>query len=467
MSFINHTILWPVSVNDIMTALSHSSPDLETLCTSANVNKWATFKPMPTGDIATIARNQSAPFGIRTIYPRVNPSTGEVSPSNNTTLKSAVETLLNAIIGGYSNPFLADLTIYVQPSGGSDSAFRYIDFATTQKVRASGQQRGQQNKHGYLTNAKLRYGYRDANGEYHGLYGRSISVNSNGEIVADGNQTIDQSDSEIWGTTFVNLDTRLTWTYRWIDEENSLCVLDWLDAMWSIANTSLHRAVVLFTGDWTEQTGFVAVGVLPWAAGANTWASAIAGDPTRSWNYLEFLTNAPITSSDFVTLANWNNNYSQYSWMFIPGLIGTGLHVASNDPYLIGANFSFCDVNQYSPYGLNLYIQIRSMGLNTSLTVFLSTVQNPGSIYDYALNSATGFVVTAVGQYNIYQTNTPQICPSNISIPSYSPFNQVFTVGQVYYVCIWGQANASSSSQRVIWSQAVIATANDSLEIYQ
>ena len=464
MPYSNGRITRPVSIADIQRAVGSGSNDLGTLCVYRYINKYATFKPLPSGGYESIARNGTAPYGLRTIYARVNPSTGEVSPSNNTTLQQAIETLNNAIIGGYSNPFLADLTMHIKPSGGISSAYRQTDFVTTQKVRATGQVMGQETIHGYKPSAKLRYGYHDVNGVYHGLYGRSLSVDSSGNIVCDGNQTIDQTIADIWGSTFVGLETRLGWNARWIEEENDLCVLDWLDAMWSCANTSLHRAVVLFTGDWTEHTGFVAVGVLPWGAGVNTWASAIAGDPTRSWNYVEFLTNAPVTSSDFTPLANWSN---VYSWMLIPGLIGRGLHVASNDPYLIGATFSFCDTNQFAPYGLNLYVNIRNMGLNTQLTVFLSTTANPGSIYDYALNSATGFVVTATGSYNIYGTNTPQICPSDVTYGSYRRFNQVFTVGQVYYVCIWGQANQSSSSARVIWSQAVIATSADTLEIYQ
>lgn len=459
-----HLITWPVSIYDIQQAIRNGSGDLGTLNTATTINKWATFKPYLNGTVGMIYRDFTAPFGLRTIYQRVNPYTGAVSQSNNTTLETAVQALLSAIVGQYYNPFLDDLTMYIKPTGGASSAFRQTDYVTTQRVSATGQQRGQQAKHGYKHTAMLRYGYLDQQGAYHGLIGRSLSVNSNGDINTDGNQVIDQTRAEMWGETFYDLDTRLTWQTNYGDE-NDLCVLDWLQAMYSISSLSLHRALVLFTDDWTEQTGFVAVGVLPWAAGVNTWASAIAGDPTRKWHCIEFLTDANVTNSDFVKLSDWQRTNPSARWCLIPGLIYKNMHVAGNDPYAIGANFQYADTNQFPPYGFNLFIQIRSMGLNTSLKIFVSTTRNPDSIYDYVMNRVWSYEVTAVGSYNIYGNENLNICPSGIVNPNYRPFDDVFTIGETYYVCIWGKKNATDSSQQVIWSQAVVATYDDMLQI--
>lgn len=460
MGYTNGRILAPVSIYDVARALSKGSNDLGTLCQANELNKWATFKPYPNGNVATLLRDESAPYGIRTIYNRVNPSTGAVSPSNNTTLKSAVEALLSALASGTANPFLDDMAMYVKPAGGAGKAFRLTDFVTTQSVRGSQQQRGQAAIHGYKPTAILRFGYHDTAGAYHGLQGRALSVDSDNNIVADGNQYIDQTVQEIWGETYYNLDTRLGWNNRWSDEENSLCVLDWLDAKWSIQGASLHRAVVLFTNDWTDQTGFVAVGTIPWASGG-TWANAIMGDATRRWYALEFLTDATPTTSDFITLDTWQNNYSMASWYIIPGLLSKDLFVKSNDPYLIGAEFTFADVNQFSPYGLNLYFKVRNMALQTSLTVFLSDVQRPNAIHDYALNSNTGLTITATGSYNLYANNVPMICPSDVTTTSYRKFNEVFVVGQTYYLCFWGKATQSDSGSCIL-SLPIVATAYDS-----
>lgn len=433
-----------------------------TIASRVNINKWATFKPMPTGSVVQIYRNATAPYGLRTIYQRVNPYTGAVSPSTNTTFATAIEALRLSILGGQSNPFLDDLVMYVPPEGQDGSAYRLTDFVCTQSVRGTNPIKGQRLKHGYKRAAILRYGYHDQGGVYHGLIGRSLGVNSNGEIVADGNQNIDQTATEVWGENFYDLDTRLNWAKTY-DDENSLCVLDWLDAMYSIRGINLHRAVCLFTNDMIEQSGFVAVGIIPWAAGSGSWANAIMGDPTRVWHCVEFLTNAPVTS-DFAPISSWNNN-AAYSWMFIPGLISKNLHVAGSDPYLIGAEFLYADTNQFSPYGFNLFVKIRSMGLNTELKVFVSTSPNPDSIYDYVMNRVWSFTVTSVGQYNIYGSVATNICPSDITSGNYRKFNEVFTVGATYYICIWGQANATDSSQRVIWSQSAVATRDDMLQI--
>ena len=427
-----------------------------------NINKWATFKPMPNGTVERIYRDARNPYGLRTIYNRVNPSTGAVSSSNNTTLMSAIETLRLAILGGTSNPFLEDLVMYVGPTGDQNSAYRITDFVYTQAVRASDPIKGQRLKHGYKRGASLRYGYYDLSGAYHGLYGRSISVNSNNEIVADGNQTIDQTVAEIWGSPYYNLDTRLTWNTRYNDE-NDLCVLDWLDAMFEIQGTFYHRAVVLFTNDWIEQSGFIAVGTIPWAAGNGSWANAIMGDPSRVWHAAEFLTDAPVTS-DFIPLTTWNTTYSAYKWMFIPGLIYKNMHVAGNDQYLFGVEFLFADTNQSSPYGFNLFVNVRNLGANSELRIFLSDAPNPGSIKDFTLNRQNwSYVVTSTGQYNIYSSEATYICPSDITEASYRKFNEVFNVGQTYYVCVWGYAGGIEPKRKM--SYPAVATRDDMLQI--
>ena len=166
----------PVGIYDVQQALGTSVDDVGGVCTRPNINKWATFKPYPNGNVATILRDYSCPFGIRTIYKRVNPNTGEVSPSTNTTLQAAINALDSALIGGYSNPFLADLAMYIKPVGGESKAYRLTDFVSTQGFGVA-QQRGNPAIHGYQHNAVLQYGYYNQQGIYYGI-SRGIKVNS-------------------------------------------------------------------------------------------------------------------------------------------------------------------------------------------------------------------------------------------------------------------------------------------------
>lgn len=96
-----------VSIHDVQQALGNGSGDLGTLCSSSHVNKYATFKPHPRGNVQTISRDGTAPYGIRTIYRNINPSTGAVldSSATRTTLQSAISTIKNALLAGNStNP---------------------------------------------------------------------------------------------------------------------------------------------------------------------------------------------------------------------------------------------------------------------------------------------------------------------------------------------------------------------------
>ena len=45
MAYQNGIITAPVSIYDVQRAIGNSSPDLGTLCTSGNINKWAKYKP--------------------------------------------------------------------------------------------------------------------------------------------------------------------------------------------------------------------------------------------------------------------------------------------------------------------------------------------------------------------------------------------------------------------------------------
>jgi hypothetical protein len=81
------------------------------------------------------------------------------------------------------------------------------------------------------------------------------------------------------------------------------------------------------------------------------------------------------------------------------------------------------------------------------------------------MNRVWSYEVTAIGSYNIYGNENLNICPSGIVNPNYRPFDDVFTIGETYYVCIWGKKNATDSSQQVIWSQAMVATSDDMLQV--
>jgi len=448
-----------VSINDVQRALGNGSHNVGTLCTAPSINKWATFKPMPTGTVSTINKNGTAPYGLRTIYRMINPNNGELlsnTSSVRTKLYDAVQAIKLALLSGTNNPFLEDLTMYVRPTGGTNSAYRLTDFVSTHGIDG-GQMKCQDGVHGYKANASLRYGYYNQRGVYSGI-GRAISINSDGHIVADSDQSIDTSYTEMWGDPYYNLNTRIGWGRA---VENDLCVLDWLDSMFGASRyTNLHRGIVLFTNDGVETRDWVAVQTIPWASSSMSLPSS-----TFTWNCIEFLTTANVnTSSEFIDLTNWNYENENNHWMLIPGMIFTGLTFENHNPYGIGAYFIRAEVSPFQ-HVFNLQMAVTNMGQNSSLTVFLSETPNPTSIRDFLLNSNTGYTITSTGEYFIYGA-------SNSGIPMYpsgsgmsNDFDKVFNVGQTYYLCIWGQSNQAGSSAGVIWSDALVASSDDSLII--
>ena len=464
MSYQNFKINQPVSIYDIQRAVGSGNTDLGRLCTASTVNKWATFKPMPTGTITRINRNGTAPFGVRNPYRYVNPSTGDIITDTSvpTKLIDVISALKLAILGGYSNPFLDDLTMIVRPVGGTNSAFRMTDFVTTQSVRGSTPIRGLASVHGYKQTASLQFGYYDQQGYYHGI-SRSLAVNGEGKIVADSNQDISIDPLEAFGNPFYDLDTRIAWGR---DAENSLCVLDWLDAMFSVTSlTPLRRGIVLFTNDGVETPDLVAVDTIPWASSTRNLPAS-----TYTWHCVEFLTTANvITSSEFIELSQWNYENANNQWMLIPGMIFKNLKFAQSDPYMVGAYFIRAEVYPYNNV-FNLQMCITSVSGSgvqrvNPLYVFLSDSANPQTHTDF-LNNSQGLEVTTAGEYYLYgapNSGTPMY-PSD-SGHSNGRFDQVFTVGNTYYLCIWGQSSQSGSSDRVIWKQPLVATLADSLEL--
>ena len=463
-----------VSIYDIQQALSSNENDLGTLCRLANVRKYATFKPLPTGSAQQIGRNLTAPFGLRTIYNRVNPNDGSVSSSTHTTLSDVISALDTALRGGLSNPFLEDLLMYVKPSGGANSAYRATDFVIAERVSRSGDAsvRGTNNVHGYLNNAIMQYGYYDNSGLYHGI-STGIGIDSNGDILSDGDVDLDATIAEMRLSTYQALETRLGWGLAY---ENNLCVLDWLQAMFELSSKApLHRGVVIWTNEGTEVNYYVAVGIIPWTG---TTAQAIIGT-NINWNVMEFFTtNNVITSSDFLPLRGtgqtWNALYEhdqKTDWMLIPGMLKTNRHIGNRNPYAVGAFFQLADVSPYAypQPRFYLYLRITNLGENSSVKVFLSNVENPNSPYDF-LSTTNVYTASTTGTHQIYSydgTDGWPIAPSDYTGVSPKPFNQVFIVGSTYYLCIWGKRNASDSSESVIWKQALVATVADSLELSQ
>lgn len=464
MSYQNYKITQPVSIYDIQRALTSSNTDLGKLCTASTVNKWATFKPMPTGTITRINRNGTAPFGVRNPYRYVNPSTGDIITDISVPTKfiNVISALKSAILGGYDNPFLNDLAMIVRPTGGTNSAFRMTDFVTTQSVRGSSTIRGLASVHGYKQTASLQFGYYDQQGYYHGI-SRSLAVNGEGKIVADSDQDISINPLEVFGNPFYDLDTRITWGR---DAENSLCVLDWLDAMFSVTSlTPLRRGIVLFTNDGVETPDLVAVDTIPWASSSRNLPAS-----TYTWHCVEFLTTANVTTSrEFIELSQWNYENDSNQWMLIPGMIFKNLKFAQSDPYMVGAYFIRAEVYPYNNV-FNLQMRITSVSGSgvqrvNPLYVFLSNSADPQTHTDF-LNNSQGLEVTAAGEYYLYgapNSGTPMY-PSD-SGHSTGRFDQVFTVGDTYYLCIWGQSSQSGSSDRVIWKQPLVATMADSLEL--
>lgn len=444
-------ITWPVGNYDVQRAIGNSSPDIAVLMQANTINKWATFKPHPYGTVVGIGVDGSAPFGVRTLYRNINPSSGAMGAT--TTLQQAIEALSSP-----SNLFYNDLAIRIPPSGGTNRAFRLTDFVSTQHVRAPGEQRGIQSIHGYVHNASEQFGCYDNLGVYYGI-NRAIGIDSDGYIVADSNQSIDGDIINIMAN-YPRLETRLTYGR---DIDNNLCILDWLEDMFALSSeVVLHRGIVLWTTDAGSDEYYYAVQTIPWAAQSPSIADHIKGLTGAKWHCVEFLTTRDInTSTDFQLLSNWSYNSNLKDWMFIPGFIYHDLYVGNNNPYNVGAYFIRAEVSPYINK-FNLQMRVTNLGANSSVSVFLSSSPNPGSPVDMLNNSYK--TVSATGDVYLYGAANSGITmyPSD-SQQSTGRFDQVFTVGNTYYLHIWGKLNPSDSSQTVIWTQPLVAMASDML----
>lgn len=109
MSVNNGKITPPISIDDVKSVLGESSNDIATLCKSANINKWARYKPV---------HILNTPFcDIKTSYRGTAGNCGITVPSGGT---------VEAIIGYYDKN--DNGYAYTLPSGGAASPYRLGDF---------------------------------------------------------------------------------------------------------------------------------------------------------------------------------------------------------------------------------------------------------------------------------------------------------------------------------------------------
>lgn len=130
MSYNSSTqvITSPVSIYDIQRAIGSTSPDLGTLCSDENINRWAKYKPLSIATLATIGSNQ-----------RENANYGIVDIPTWTRLDYAVIFLFSDARGSLANTYWPDCDrakgslsleywTYEKPSGGASSPYRITDY---------------------------------------------------------------------------------------------------------------------------------------------------------------------------------------------------------------------------------------------------------------------------------------------------------------------------------------------------
>ena len=126
MGYSNGIVTAPVSVYDIRNAVGHSSGDLGTLISSGTINKWAKYKPVRRQGIefqnqwdssARKWKNTATWWkgdGLCGMTTQVSTEFGSITNSSSWAYK-----LINGLLGW----------TYQKPQGGSNSPYRYTDFA--------------------------------------------------------------------------------------------------------------------------------------------------------------------------------------------------------------------------------------------------------------------------------------------------------------------------------------------------
>ena len=125
MALANGKITAPVSVDDVKSVLGESSNDLATLCKSANINKWAKYKPM------SIAK----PFNI-TERDRANCHYG-LDFTTNSLLTKEFRRGSSFSLSTYSLTNVLDAAsewTYSRPRGSSSSPYRLGDFVNNETL---------------------------------------------------------------------------------------------------------------------------------------------------------------------------------------------------------------------------------------------------------------------------------------------------------------------------------------------
>ena len=122
MSYSNGVISAPVSFDDVNAALGTSLTDQSALCSSANINMWAKYKPVINTDLFTDsqwdATNQTW-LASATWWQGTSLMVGGITPSKSNSLATIIGNY-NGALNGWS---------YQRPSGGVLAPYRLTDFA--------------------------------------------------------------------------------------------------------------------------------------------------------------------------------------------------------------------------------------------------------------------------------------------------------------------------------------------------
>ena len=122
MSHNNGIIKAPVAMSDVQAVIGSQSTDLGTLCSHANINKFARFKPVryPSVGLITNANRQSVAHGI--VFPDVVRST--------------------SVSGAVIQDAAANDWDYQLPVGGASSPYRLSDFGNVESRNSNGYYHG-------------------------------------------------------------------------------------------------------------------------------------------------------------------------------------------------------------------------------------------------------------------------------------------------------------------------------------
>lgn len=292
---------------DVAAVLGVNSGDTATLCSHANINKWATFKPIKSASIKPLTKRMrhDAAYGLKVL-------------NRDTDTVNGVLTLMAACDGIYQRSqgftdYLDDLVCYdkiplVSAGVVSPNAYRIDDFAFPLK-----------NGIGYNHNAKMRASYKDGSSNWHGIEikysGRGENNQGIGIENPGGNEELVNDWTNYSQASFdIVTDSNITTVHE------SILVQDLVSGFYhNYSGLSGWNIGIIFTGGEAEST-FIWVGGINWSNTNFTNSLASFNMPGSCMSVMMFFTDKPIRTSgndyDYYTNDQFNNGNP--NWIAIP-----------------------------------------------------------------------------------------------------------------------------------------------------